>query len=92
MHSVVLAASLAAWTAGRSSAIRIPVMVITTNNSTRVNARRRGFRWCIASESQPNPYGGLAPPSVRSTPQPLSLQEAYPHGTPARTHMLSTGA
>ncbi len=35
------AASRAAWTAGKSKAIKIPMMAMTTNNSTNVNPRSR---------------------------------------------------
>jgi hypothetical protein len=40
LHCERRAASRAAWTAGNNSAIKIPMIAITTNNSTKVNARR----------------------------------------------------
>jgi hypothetical protein len=39
MHCARLAASRAAWTAGKSKAIKTPIIAITTNNSINVNAR-----------------------------------------------------
>jgi uncharacterized protein (DUF2344 family) len=39
-HCVRRADSRAAWTAGSSRATRIPIMAITTSNSTSVNPRR----------------------------------------------------
>jgi hypothetical protein len=40
MHCVRWADARAAWMAGKSSAIKMPIMAITTNNSTRVNPLR----------------------------------------------------
>ena len=41
VHCMRRAASRAAWTAGKSKLTRTPMMAITTNSSTSVNARRR---------------------------------------------------
>jgi hypothetical protein len=38
LHCVRRAASRAAWTAGSSNAIKIPMIVMTTSNSTKVKA------------------------------------------------------
>jgi len=43
-HDARLAASRADWTAGRSSAIRIAMIAITTRSSISVNAETRGRR------------------------------------------------
>jgi hypothetical protein len=40
MHSARLAASRTDWTAGKSIAIKMAMIAITTNNSTNVNAIR----------------------------------------------------
>jgi hypothetical protein len=40
LHWLRRADSRAAWTAGNSKAIRMPIMAITTNNSTSVKPRR----------------------------------------------------
>jgi hypothetical protein len=40
-HCDLRAASLAAWTAGKSNAIRTPIIAITTRSSTRVKAKKR---------------------------------------------------
>ena len=40
-HAVRLAASRDAWTAGNKIAIRMPIIAMTTSNSTSVNARDR---------------------------------------------------
>jgi hypothetical protein len=39
-----LADSRTRWTAGRSKLIKMPMMAMTTNNSTRVNPGRRTAR------------------------------------------------
>ena len=44
LHCVRRAASRAAWMAGNSKATKIPMMAITTNNSTRVNAAWRRLK------------------------------------------------
>ena len=47
------AASRAACTAGNNSAIRMPMMVMTTNSSTSVNPARPLFAGAMFSSSEP---------------------------------------
>jgi hypothetical protein len=66
VHWLLLAASRAAWTAGRSKAIKIPIIAITTSNSTNVNPARRFMAHPSKSENFPK------------APTPRQGQNLYP--------------
>ncbi len=74
-HWVRLAASRAAWTAGRSRASSTPMMAITTSSSISVKPRRRaGIRWDTSADlsAGPGKRVPLRPPGT----WPLSRRSA----------------
>src|ERR1700677_3342513 len=84
VHWARRAASRAAWTAGKSRAIRTAMIAITTSNSISVNPRR--FRWNMRPPGLEGSRGDLR---IGDNERPLRIEDSppFPAFLTAWTHL-----